>query len=259
MGFPRVLVTGADGLIGSIVRRHLSERQTLSYLTHHRVGFSSHVGDISDLQTIRPAFEGMDAVVHLAAAASVDDPWARILADNIVGTYNVFEAARLANVKRVVFASSNHAIGMYEVEGVPEIYDLDDPRTFDASVPVRPDSPYGVSKVFGEALGRLYADRHGLDVICLRIGAVRANDDPTQVAAGRPFEPLPILTADQSRSRLRATWLSHRDCAQLIQRALDTEAHWAVVYGISNNPRQMWDLGGARQLLGYDPEDSAPV
>lgn len=255
----RVLVTGADGVIGGVVRRHLAERYELSYLTRRPAGYSSHVGDISDLPSIRPAFEGTDAVVHLAAASSVDDPWDRVLADNIVGTYNVFEAARRANVKRVVFASSNHTVGMYEVEGAPEIYDLDDRRVYDASVPVRADSPYGVSKIFGEALGRLYVDRHGMDVICLRIGAVRDNDDPTQVAAGRPFEPLPILTAKQSRGRLRAVWLSQRDCAQLIQRALDSNVHWAVVYGISNNPRQLWDLSGARELLGYEPEDSAPA
>lgn len=260
MGRPRrVLVTGADGVIGGVVRRHLAERQKLSYLTRHPVGLSSHVGDISDLRSIRPFFEGMDAVVHLAAASSVDDPWDRVLADNIIGTYNVFEAARMANVKRVVFASSNHTVGMYEVEGAPDIYELNDPRAYDASVSVRPDSLYGVSKVFGEALGRFYADRHGMDVICLRIGAVRDDDDPTRVLAGRPFEPLPILTADQSRYRLRAVWLSHRDCAQLIQRALDSNVHWAVVYGISNNPRQLWDLAGARKLLGYEPEDSAPA
>jgi NAD+ dependent glucose-6-phosphate dehydrogenase len=255
----RVLVTGAEGIIGGVVRRHLAERYELTHLTRHPAGFPSHVGDISDLPSIRPAFESIDAVVHLAAASSVEAPWDRVLSDNIVGTYNVFEAARGAHVRRVVFASSNHTIGMYEVEGAPAIYDLDDPRVYDTSTPVRADSPYGVSKVFGETLGRLYADRHGMDVICLRIGLVRENDDPTEAAAGRPFEPLPILTADQSRNRLRAAWLSHRDCAQLIQRALDSDVHWAVVYGISNNPRRMWDLETARELLAYEPADSAPA
>ena len=257
--FRRVLVTGADGVIGGVVRRHLSERYELSYVSRHPAGFSSHVGDISDLPSIRHAFEGIDAVVHLAATSSVDAPWDRVLVDNIVGTYNVFEAARSANVRRVVFASSNHVVGMYEVEGAPELYDLEDPRVYDASVPVRTDSLYGVSKVFGEALGRLYADRYRMDVICLRMGAVRESDDPTKVEAGRPFELFPVLTAEQSRQRLRAVWLSHRDCAQLIQRALDAPVHWAVVFGVSNNPRRFWDLEAARDLLGFEPLDSAPV
>jgi nucleoside-diphosphate-sugar epimerase len=255
----RVLVTGGDGIIGSVVRRTLADAYELSFLTLRPASFASHVGNITRLASIRPAFRGVDAVVHLAGASSVDSPWEQVLANNVVGTYNVFEAARQAGVKRVVYASSNHTIGMYEVEGAPGIYDLDDERTFNVSVPVRPDSLYGVSKVFGEALGRLYADRHQMDVICLRIGAVRESDDPTKAEAGRPFEPFPVLTTDQSRQRLRAVWLSHRDCAQLIQRALEAPVHWAVVYGVSNNPRRFWDLGAARDLLGYEPLDSAPA
>jgi nucleoside-diphosphate-sugar epimerase len=255
----RVLVTGGDGIIGSVVRRALADAYDLSFLTLRPASFASHVGNITRLASIRPAFRGVDAVVHLAGASSVDSPWEQVLANNVVGTYNVFEAARQAGVRRVVYASSNHTIGMYEVEGAPGIYDLDDERAFDVSVPVRPDSLYGVSKVFGEALGRLYADRHQMDVICLRIGAVRESDDPTKAEAGRPFEPFPVLTTDQSRQRLRAVWLSHRDCAQLIQRALEAPVHWAVVYGVSNNPRRFWDLEAARNLLGYEPLDSAPA
>jgi nucleoside-diphosphate-sugar epimerase len=255
----RVLVTGGEGIIGSVVRRTLADAYDLSFLTLRPASFASHVGNITRLASIRPAFRGVDAVVHLAGSSSVDSPWEQVLANNVVGTYNVFEAARQAGVKRVVYASSNHTIGMYEVEGAPSIYDLDDDRAFDVSVPVRPDSLYGVSKVFGEALGRLYADRHQMDVVCLRIGAVRESDDPTKAEAGRPFEPFPFLTTDQSRQRLRAVWLSHRDCAQLIQRALDAPVHWAVVYGVSNNPRRFWDLRGARDLLGYEPMDSAPA
>lgn len=255
----RVLVTGGEGLIGGIVRRSLAQRYELSFITRRPKRFASHVANITRLASIQPAFAGVDTVLHLAGASSVDAAWDQVLADNIVGTYNVFEAARIAGARRVVYASSNHTIGMYEAEASPDIYDLDDPRVYDAAVALRPDSLYGVSKAFGEALGRLYADRHGLDVVCLRIGAVRESDDPTQVAPGRPFAPLPVLTVDQSRQRLRAAWLSHRDCAQLIQRAIDSNVHWAVVYGTSDNPRQLWDLAGARDLLGYEPEDSAPM
>ena len=254
----RVLVVGAAGLIGGIVRRHLGGDYELSCLDREPTPYVSHVGDIRRLESIRPAFAEIDAVVHLAAASSVDSSWDDVLGDNITGTYNVFEAAREHGVRRVVFASSNHVVGMYEADGAPAIYDLADVRSVDSSSPIRPDSLYGASKAFGEALGRLYADRYGLDVVCLRIGSVREDDDPARAEAGRPFSTLPVLTADQARQRLRATWLSHRDCAQLIRRALEAPVHWAVVYGVSNNPRRLWDLQGARDQLGFEPQDAAP-
>ncbi len=253
-----MLVTGATGVIGGVVRRHLADTYQLSYLTRRPADFASHVADITDLASIQPAFEGIDAVVHLAAASSVDAPWDAVLGDNIVGTYNVFEAARRARVSRIVFASSNHAVGMYEVEGAPALYDLADRSVYDADTPVRPDSLYGVSKVFGEALARMYADRYGLSAICLRIGAVRDHDDPTRFTGELPSTALPGLSVDETRRRLLAVWLSHRDCAQLVQRALETDLDWAVVYGVSNNPRRFWDLEGARELLGFEPLDSAP-
>ena len=252
----RVLLTGAEGRIGTALRTHLADRYELHSLTLEPQDFPSHVGDIADLEQIRPAFEGMDAVVHLAAAAKVTSPWSEILPANIVGTYNVFEASRQTEVGQVVFASSNHAIGMYEVDGAPGIYELDDPRVYDERVEPRPDSLYGVSKVYGEALGRYYAEQHGLRVICLRIGSVNDDDDPT-----RPLEleasPSKLRTDDEKRRRTRAVWLSQRDCAELVAVALESELPWAVVYGISDNPRQMWDLASAR-ALGYRPRDSAP-
>lgn len=254
----RILITGTEGVIGRIVRQSLQGAYVIAALDRRSQGADSHGGDIRDLASIAPAFAGVDAVVHLAASSAVDTEWEDVLGDNIVGTYNVFEAAREAGVRRVVFASSNHVVGMYEAEAAPAVYALGDARTWDAETPVRPDSLYGVSKVFGEAMGRLYADRYGMDVICLRIGSVRADDDPTRGVAGRLFGPFPELTAEEARQRLRATWLSHRDCAQLIRRALEAPVHWAVVYGVSDNPRRIWDLEGARRLLGYEPLDAAP-
>src|SRR4051794_21609342 len=115
----RVLVTGAAGTIGQAVRKHLAEHYELHCLTHRPTEFPSHVADIADLEAIQPAFAGMDAVVHLAAAVSVTSPWVDVLPANLIGTYNVFEAARRAGVDCVVFASSNHAVGMYEVEAAP--------------------------------------------------------------------------------------------------------------------------------------------
>ncbi len=256
MSSRRVLVTGAEGMIGTAVREHLAGRYELTSLTLTPQEFPSHVGDIAELDAIRPAFEGVDAVVHLAASAAVETPWDDVLHNNIVGTYNVFEAARLAGVSRVVFASSNHVVGMYELDGAPAVYDPDDERSYDHTAEIRPDSLYGVSKAYGEALGRMYMERYGLRVFCLRIGAVREHDDPT---AGTAI-PLIDLDAEGQRNRLRAVWLSKRDCAELIASCLDAEdVSWAVVYGVSGNPRRFWDLTHARALLGWEPEDAAPV
>ncbi|HEU5431766.1 MAG TPA: NAD(P)-dependent oxidoreductase [Thermomicrobiales bacterium] len=257
----RVLVTGANGVIGKAVRQYLGDRYDLRCLTHRPAPYPSFVGDIADLEAIAPAFEGVDCVVHLAASPDVATPWSDILPNNLIGTYNVFEAARRASVPAVVFASSNHTIGMNEIDNAPAIYALDDPRVFDHQAEPRPDSLYGVSKLFGEAIARYYVDRYGMRAVCLRIGTVRDDDRP---GAPEVYGAVPalvdFLTEEQRRERLRATWLSRRDCAQLIARAIDADdVPWAVVYGISNNPRQFWDLEHARRTLGYEPEDSAPV
>ena len=255
-----VLITGADGQVGTALRDHLGDEFTLRALTLHPRDFPSHVADIADLDAIRPAFEGVDAVVHLAASPSVDAPWDDILTNNLIGTYNVFEAARQAGVDRVVFASSNHAIGMYELDASPELFELDDQRTFDHTVPVRPDSLYGVSKVYGEALGRYYHERHGLAVYCIRIGALRSDDDPYSERELQGGAGLLGLDREQTRKRMRAAWLSRADAARLVRQCLTvTDPRWALVYGISDNPRQYWDIGHARAVLGYDPKDSAPV
>jgi NAD+ dependent glucose-6-phosphate dehydrogenase len=255
VGTHRVLVTGAEGTIGTAVREHLAGRYELTSLTLTPQEFPSHVADIADLDAILPAFEKVDAVVHLAALVSLEAPWDDVLRNNIVGTYNVFEAARQAGVSRVVFASSHHVVGMYELDGAPTIYQPDDERRYDHTAEIRPDSLYGVSKAFGEALGRMYMERHGLRVFCLRIAAVRAED----AAAAPTANPLVELDAEGRRDRLRAVWLSRRDCAELIARCLDVEdVSWAVVYGVSGSPRRVWDLSHAGELLGWEPRDLPP-
>jgi NAD+ dependent glucose-6-phosphate dehydrogenase len=256
----RVLVTGASGTIGTAVRELLSDRYQLYYLTRTPTEYSNFIADITDLESIQPAFEGMNAVVHLAASSSVEASWDEVLQNNLIGTYNVYEAARHAKVDTVVFASSNHTIGRYEVERAPDLYELDDPHTYDHTVEIRPDSLYGVSKSYGEALGRYYSDMHGLRVFCLRIGSVRDSDDPRDPVLAEASPPLLNLTTSEQRyKRMRATWLSRRDCCELIACCLDNrDLNWAVVYGISNNPRQFWDIGHARRILGYAPQDRAP-
>jgi NAD+ dependent glucose-6-phosphate dehydrogenase len=252
----RVLVTGAEGTIGTAVREHLAGRYELVSLTLTPQEFPSHVADVSELDAIRPAFEGVDAVVHLAASAALEAPWDDVLRNNIVGTYNVFEASRHAGVSRVVFASSNHAVGMYELDGAPGLYEPGDERSYDHTAELRPDSLYGVSKAYGEALGRMYMERHGLRVFCLRIAAVLAED----AAATPTANPLIDLDAEGRRDRFWSVWLSRRDCAELIASCLDVEkVSWAVVYGVSGSPRRFWDLSHARELLGWEPQDLPPA
>ena len=255
----KVLVTGANGVIGRIVMDRLADRYDLRALTRAKVEFPSFIGDVSNLDAIVPAFKGIDAVVHLAGSSAVESSWDAVLQSNLIGTYNVFEAARLAGVPALIFASSNHAIGEYEFEGAPGLYRLDDDRVYDHTVEVRPDSLYGVSKVYGEALGRYYHDRFGMRVYNLRIGSCREDDDPRspEIAKGNAW--LKLEPADLY-ARYRATWLSQRDCVELIACCLEADdVDWAVVYGISDNPRQFWDITHAHKLLGYTPLDSAPA
>jgi nucleoside-diphosphate-sugar epimerase len=254
----KVLITGAEGTIGTAMREQLSDRYEFSSITRTPQDFPSLVADIADLEAIQPAFEGRDAVVHLAADARVTAPWEDILHNNIIGTYNVYEAARRAGIECLVFASSNHAVGGYEVEGAPGIYTLDDPRQIDHTVQIRPDSYYGVSKAFGEALGRYYMDAFKMRVFCLRIGWVRADDNPhPEVRDGSAWLDLP--TPEDFYARLRTIWLSKRDCCQLIARCLDADyVDYGIYYGMSDNPRKFWSLDNAREELGFAPEDSAP-
>ena len=255
MAARRVLVTGAEGTIGTAVREHLGDRYELTALTLTPQEFPSHVADIADLDAIQPAFENVDAVVHLAASAGSRRPGTTSSTTTSSAPTTSSRRRTGRGVSRVVFASSNHVIGMYELDGAPGLYALDDERRYDHTTELRPDSLYGVSKAYGEALGRMYMERYGISVFCLRIGAVRASDDPTIPATS----PLIDLDADGKRNRLRSVWLSRRDCAELIAACLEADIDWAVVYGISANERRFWDLTHARELLGWEPQDAAPV
>jgi nucleoside-diphosphate-sugar epimerase len=241
-----------------VLKAHLSGRYEL--VTHGRRSTSTadHVGDISDLAFVETMVRetAPAAIVHLAAAATVESEWRDVLQANIGGTYNVYEAARRAGVDLVVFASSNHAVGGFELEGAPALYREDDPRVYRDTDPPWPDSLYGASKVFGEALGRTYADRYGVRVICLRIGSVLREDDPVE-AVGQGAGGWLRLSRDEMLMRYRATWLSQRDCAQLVACALESPVRWAVAFGTSDNVRKIWDLTSAIELLGYRPQDTA--
>ncbi len=225
----RILITGAAGQLGAFLREGLAGKYRLRLLDVAAIddlgpGEESVTADITDLESMAGAMEGVDAVVHLAAV-SVEDAWEQILPNNIVGCYNVFEAARRRGLKRVLFASSNHAIGFYRRD-----------QRIGTDVTVRPDSRYGVSKAFGEALASLYADKYGLETYCMRIGNV--NHKPVD-------------------ERRLSIWISPRDFTQLVEVGLEApDLHFEIVYGVSNNTRSWWDNANAERL-GYRPQDDA--
>ena len=230
-----VLVTGAAGRIGTVLRGGLPERgwavRCLDVVPIEgvRPGEEHVVADVTDLAAMADAAQGAGAVVHLAGIAG-ESTWPAILHANIQGTYAALEAARLGGVPRVVLASSNHATGYTPRPADGLLREVD--------APPRPDTYYGVSKVTMEALGSLYVDRYGLDVVCLRIGS--AFPEPTT-------------------TRQLATWLSPADTVSLVDAALRAPAPgFAVVWGVSDNTRRWWDLTAAR-ALGYESADDAEV
>jgi uronate dehydrogenase len=222
-----VLITGAAGGVGSRLRRLLKGVYPRIRLSDIRTpedlaaGEEFIAADLSDMAAVEKIVDGVQGIVHLGGF-SVEGPWETILNANIMGCYNLFEAARRKKVERVVFASSNHAVGFYPRQ-----------RRIGVGEPVRPDSRYGVSKAFGEALGALYAFKHGLRVTCIRIGNV---DD-----------------APVDRRRL-SIWLKPEDLVQLIRIGLEhPELRHEIFYGVSDNDRGFWDNSTAFRY-GYRPE-----
>ena len=253
---PVVLVTGSAGRIGGLLAGRLENRFRLIGFDRRPGVLSGTVADLRDTAALSRACDGADAIVHLAGASRVDASWPEVIASNIAGTVAVFEAAREKGVGRVVFASSNHVTGGFECEHAPGLYSLDDARVLADNEGIRPDSPYGVSKAFGEALGRLAFERDGVRVVCLRMGSVLDPDDPWEAAVAQGGGREAVLDRFQ---RYRATWLSHGDCAGLVAASLEADVGYAVVYGVSANPRRFWDLEAGRRLLGWWPQDAAPI
>jgi NAD+ dependent glucose-6-phosphate dehydrogenase len=230
----RVLITGAAGRIGSSLAESLKDRYDLRLHYHHKIPDQPpvsdiHIADVANYDEIAPAMEGIDAVVHMAADPSTRASWESVRDRNISGTYNVYESARRAGVKKIVFASTNHVMGMYDRDRQWPIY---------AHQPVRPDSLYGVSKAFGEALARHYVDQYGLSIICLRIGWFLE----------RPRDEIGLWM-----------WLSPRDCAQVVWRAIESPLSFGIFYAISRNSRRHWDITDTMERLGYRPEDDSEM
>ena len=230
---PVILITGAAGRIGGMLRPRLAQPdRTLRLLDSAPVvpgpGEEAIQASATDLDAMTKACRGVDAVIHLAAQAG-EAPWGRILKVNIHGTYVAFEAARRAGVPRVIFASSNHVVGFTPRSQFP---------VPDYAFPA-PDTYYGVSKATGEALGSLYYHRYQMDAICIRI----------LTCSERPYD-----------ARMLSTWLSPDDAGRLFEACLTTPSPgFRVIYGVSANTRGGWvSLDGAR-ALGYEPRDNAEV
>ena len=243
-----ILITGMSGLIGQVVRKQLEPKYDLTALNRSPLeGVKCHQADIADLAAIEPAFDGQDVVVHLAARVATDASWDDLLPANIIGTHNVFEAARRAAVKRIVFASSGATISGYErddpyrslargdYDNVPQSW-----PNFTHESRVRPSGLYGCTKVWGEALARYYSDAYGISVICLRIGAVNRDDRP-------------------SLPRHFSVWCSQRDIAQMVERCVEApdEVKFDTFYVVSRNKWGYRDLSHARDVVGYEPQDAA--
>lgn len=222
-----LLVTGATGAIGTHLRREFAGRYTLRLsdlrpITNLAPDEAFLPGDCASLEDMLRITAGVDAIVHLGGF-SVEGPWDTILQSNIIGVYNLYEAARRNGVRRVIFATSNHAIGFYRRD-----------RRIDHTVYPKPDSRYGLSKVFGEQVASLYADKYGVHSLCIRIGNV--NERPVDV-------------------RRLSIWVSPRDLAQLVAIGIEHPAvRFEIVYGVSDNARGWWDNANALRL-GYRPQD----
>jgi uronate dehydrogenase len=226
-----VLITGAAGYLGGVLRAGLPKRFLLRLTDRSELPtpLAAHeefrCAELEDTRALEGQMRGVDAVIHLGVAAAIEEPWEAILSANVAGTYNIFEIARRCRVQRVIYASSHHVVGFYRRKHRVGVDD-----------PVRPDSRYGVSKVFGEALGRLYADKYGMSVICQRIGVAR------------PRPP---------HRRSLSNWLSERDYVELTRCCLDaTNLHFLTVYGVSDSSAGFYD-NAAAAAIGFVPQDNA--
>ena len=228
--YNRTLLTGAAGMVGTELRKsgtrlgrtvRVSDLRPITDLAPHE---EDHPAELSDFAAVSAAVEGCDAIVHMGGH-SVEAPWQTILDANIKGGYNLYEAARRHGVRRIVFASSNHAVGFYERT-----------HTVDGAVPTRPDTLYGVSKTFVENLASLYWDKFGIETVALRIGTCQP--EPTD-------------------RRHLITWLSFDDARQIVEKALSVpRVGFMIAYATSDNSESFWDNRSAR-ALGYRPKDSA--
>jgi NAD+ dependent glucose-6-phosphate dehydrogenase len=266
-----VLMTGVYGRCGTAIIDHLShERYDFTYYNRSDRddgpygGYETVVGDISEYEKLRGAMEGNDAIIHLAAYPHTNGTWEDVFEPNIIGMYNALEAARETEVESVVFGSTNHVVGMYEVENAPEIYSRDHAFVIHHTDPVRPDSYYGVSKSFGEDLGRYYVENYEYPkrFYALRICTVNMPEyDHPYGDAERGVDTGEFdrdsLEYEEQVARMKAMWQSRRDFAHQVDCCLqDDSVEYDIFHGVSDNARRWFDIEHARTTIGYQPRDN---
>ena len=228
----KIVLTGASGRLGSYLREPLTKlaEKLISTDIDDSIG-NLYPGetfikaDLEDLPAFERILEGADMVVHFGAFVD-EAPFEKLLGPNFLGAYNIWEAARRNKVRRVIYASSIHAVGMYPTN-----------ETIGVDVPHRPDTFYGLAKCFAEDLGRMYWEKCGLEAVCLRI----------------------LSCAQVTSTRALGSWLSYDDLIQLVTRAIDTPTtEFSIIYGVSNNDRATV-TNNKSTFLGYKPKDNAEV
>ncbi|MDE0941958.1 MAG: NAD(P)-dependent oxidoreductase [Alphaproteobacteria bacterium] len=229
MTINRLLITGAGGVLGKVARAHYQGKYPHLRLSD-RVGMDPAGSgeeivqcDLVERERVEQMLEGVDAVIHFGGQP-VEADWDTVINSNLIGAINLFEGARKGGAERIIFASSNHAIGMHARA-----------NTIDDHCEPRPDTRYGLSKAFGEDLGRLYAYKFGIRSMNIRIGS----------CFPKPFD-----------ARSLASWLSFRDLCQLLDIGLNAEYQHEIIYGVSDNPTSWWDNSNAARL-GYKPQDGS--
>ena len=246
-----VLVTGASGLIGGILNEKLTEHNLFGVdikECDYKNFEMSNILDSKKLETIMSKNK-IDTVVHLAGNASVSANWESLSLNNFTGTENVFNACKETGVKKIIFASSNHAVGLFEndtpykeiisgkYKDISINYKLISPHC-----EVRPDSLYGVSKAFGENLGRFYYENYNIKVACLRIGSVLPDNNPKVKNSNRFF----------------STWCSHDDIAGLIDACIKSnKIRYDIFYGVSDNDWKIWDITNIEKILSFKPTSNS--
>lgn len=245
-----MLITGAAGNLGGKLRRHLQGRYDLRLLDRDPRGDRAiEQADLSQWQSAWvERFGNVDTVVHFAADPTAQQTWPLLIGPNVDATVHLFQAAMQGGVHRVIYASSNHVMGGYKDEpGVRLTTDLA-PRPgtrYMVNGQARDSAPYAATKLFGERLGKGYAEGRGLSVLAVRIGSVRPGDNRPQ-----DFPP-------DREAWFRLMWLSNRDFCQLMERCITAPLNvpFAVLNGMSNNTGMVWDLATTRKLVGYEPLD----
>ncbi|ELY44890.1 NAD-dependent epimerase/dehydratase family protein [Natronorubrum bangense] len=246
-----IAITGASGRVGNEAIEALSA-DSLTLFSHSETEeLETEPIDIANRETFVDALEGQDVLLHLAANPDPRAEWDALTGPNIEGVYNAYAAALENDLERVVFASSNHAVNMGNtVSSIRPESTVGKPDIVRPDETMDPDTYYGVTKVFGEAMGHYYATRHGLDVVNLRIGWLLSRDELRAECAER----------DAAGERYaRAMWLSSDDCRRVIDAAVTTtlDSNPTVAHGISDNSERFLSLSETMLELGYWPQDDS--